>query len=238
MRGSGLLALSLALICLAAGIAGCTTQSNTGPAGVAAADQAEVVRLGGGDYGYPQPFTIYPRGPGSSKVTMIFDSLVEKDEKDLIPWLAENWDVSPDGKEYTFYLRKGVKWHDDTLFTAKDVKFTHDYELDHVPISGGIEAGIIDSVQVIDDHTVKFILKQPTATFLYKLSGSRHAEHIYSTISDRRFRPEAVTGADHTLAEYNKEHGSRTICCKRRFWGPKPAIKVVEFIPVSDAYLV
>ena len=95
MKKIGLLAVSLALICIAAGIAGCTTQNITGSAG---ADQADVIRLAGGDYGYPQPFTIYPRGPGSSKVRMIFDSLIEKDEEGLIPWLAETWDISPDGR--------------------------------------------------------------------------------------------------------------------------------------------
>lgn len=239
MKKIGLLVASLLFICIAAGIAGCTTTQNI--AGSAGAEQADVIRLAGGDYGYPQPFTIYPRGPGSSKVRMVFDSLIEKDEEGLIPWLAETWDISPDGREYTFYLRKDVRWHDGAPFTASDVKFTHDYELKHVPIAGGIEAGIIDNVQAVDDHTVKFVLKEPAATFLYKMQGFMIIpEHIYSTVADPEgfLAPEAVTGTGpYRLSEYNKEHGSYQFVADTEFWGPRPAIRVVEFVPVSDALI-
>lgn len=237
--------ISIVLICLAAALAGCTG-SQAGPAksGSTAgtpALEAGTVHLAGGDYGYPQPFTIYPRGPGSSKVTMIFDSLVEKDEKGLIPWLAESWTVSPDGKEYTFVLRKGVTWQDGTAFTAKDVRFTYDYEVKNVPVSGGLEAGLVDNVQVLDDNTVKFVLVQPISTFIYKIAGFKIIpEHIYSTVTDptNYLAPEAVIGTGpYKLTQYNKEQGSYQYIANDKYWGPKPSIKTVEFIPVSDALI-
>ncbi len=245
MKRSALLFIPIALICFAVVLAGCTSAPSTpgtgGNSTETSAVQATVVHLAGGDYGYPQPFTIYPRGPGSSKVAMIFDSLLEKDEKGLIPWLAEKWSTSPDGREYTFTLRKGVTWQDGVPFTAQDVKFTHDYEIKNVPISGGIEPGIIDSVQVIDDTTVKFVLDQPISTFLYKLYGLKIIpEHIYSTVSDptKFLAPEAVIGTGpYTLAEYNKEQGSYQFVARNGFWGPQQAIQTVEFIPVSDALI-
>lgn len=201
--------------------------------------QVDVVNLSGEDCGYPQPFTIYPRGPGSSKVGMIFDSLLERDEIGIIPWLAENWNVSSDGTEYTFHLREGVRWSDGTPFTANDVKFTFDYEQKNVPVSGGIESGIVDNVQVVDSNTVRFVLSQPVSTFLYKLTGFKIIpEHIYKNVSDPAsfLDSEAVTGTGpFILDEYNKEHGTYRFVANENFWGPKTAVKSVEFIPVSDS---
>jgi len=54
---------------------------------------------------------------------LIYDSLLEKGEDGLIPWLAKSWSVSTDGKEYTFVLNSGVKWHDGKILTAKMLSF-------------------------------------------------------------------------------------------------------------------
>ncbi|MBP2134409.1 peptide/nickel transport system substrate-binding protein [Methanomicrobium sp. W14] len=225
---------------------GCTGQQSSGGGSVSENNSsgvlaADVVHLSGGDYGYPQPFTIYPRGPGSSKVRLIFDSLVERDEKGIIPWLAENWTVSEDGREYMFYLRDNVNWQDGEPFTADDVKFTYDYELENVPVSGGIESGIVDRVEVAGPHAVKFVLKEPAATFLYKMTGFLVIpKHIYENVSDpvNYLEPDAVTGTGpYILGEYNKEHGSYRFVSNGNFWGPETAVKTIEFVPVSDSMI-
>ncbi|HYE94219.1 MAG TPA: ABC transporter substrate-binding protein, partial [Terriglobales bacterium] len=70
-----------------------------------------------------QSGTVANIGPQSP----MYDTLIRRDPKDgqtIIPDLAERWDIAPDGKKYTFYLRKGVKFHDGADFTAEDVKAT------------------------------------------------------------------------------------------------------------------
>ena len=94
---------------------------------VAKQDAEIVLREAGGDFGYPNPFRHQNRGPGFFKMELIYDSLLEKDEKGLIPWLAKEWTVSEDGQTYTFTLVDNATWHDGKPLTAEDVAFTVKY---------------------------------------------------------------------------------------------------------------
>src|ERR671932_107019 len=74
---------------------------------------SRVVRFAWQDAGPLTPFRVSTLGPdGLVLLSLVYDTLVWKDEHDLIPWLASRWDVSPDGREYTFNLRSDVTWHD------------------------------------------------------------------------------------------------------------------------------
>jgi len=82
--------------------------------------------------------------------------------------LAEDWEVSADGLEWTFYLRQGVTFHNGDPFTADDVVFTYNRSKDP---EKSIHSAILTNVtecQKVDDHTVKFILEKPQASFLTK----------------------------------------------------------------------
>jgi peptide/nickel transport system substrate-binding protein len=97
----------------------------------------------------------------------IYDSLVAIDQTGkLIPWLAEKWDIAPDGKAVTFSLKKDVKYHDGTPFDAASVKWNIDrYRLTDDSARKG-ELAPIDDVQVVDPATVKFVLKAPFTPLL------------------------------------------------------------------------
>ncbi len=78
---------------------------------------------------------------------------------EFTPMLASEWEVSDDFVTWTFYLSPDAKWHDGTPVTAEDVDFTAKY-LVRVPVWNGTETDPA-SVEVIDDNTVRFVMKQP-----------------------------------------------------------------------------
>jgi peptide/nickel transport system substrate-binding protein len=95
-----------------------------------------------------------------------------KDAK-ITPALAESWVVSPDGLTYTFKLRSGVKFHDGTPFNADAVKFTLDRVTDPATMAGQAhdQLGPYDHSEVVDDFTVKVIMRQGYAPLLTNFNG-------------------------------------------------------------------
>lgn len=93
---------------------------------------------------------------------MVFNGLIKYDKDlNLIGDLAEKWDISPDGLEIIFYLRKGVRWHDGEFFTARDVEFTYKRLIDpnvRTPYGGDFQ--MIKELDIIDDYTLKVVYKE------------------------------------------------------------------------------
>ncbi len=88
------------------------------------------------------------------------------------PGLAESWKVSADSKEWTFFLRKNVKFHNGRELTAKDIKFNLERILDTKTASTTkSKLQLIDSIKVVDPYTVTITLKSPSASFLSAFSG-------------------------------------------------------------------
>jgi len=90
----------------------------------------------------------------------IYDTLVKNDPNDflkIVPGLAEKWEFSPDGKEVTFYLRKGVKFHNGDVMTADDVQFSLDRSLKS-SFSSGIRGPIV-AFEKVDDNAVKCVMQ-------------------------------------------------------------------------------
>ncbi len=126
---------------------------------------------------YEVPFNIFDR---------LVDVEVDADgNSKIVPSLAESWEISDDGLEYTFHLRQGVKFHNGNDFTAEDVAYTFHRLL---TVEGGVNTEFIDQikgadellagetdtlegVEVVDDYTIKVTLKEPFAGFLASISS-------------------------------------------------------------------
>lgn len=124
----------------------------------------------------------------SRVVLQMYDQLVEHDltqpwykaaPPKLVGSLAHSWKISPDGTEYTFFLRDGIKFHDGTPFDANAVKFNFDRIWNEAapnfyPRAKAYRAPdvfFIKSVDVVDPHTVKITLKEPFNSFLLRLAN-------------------------------------------------------------------
>jgi peptide/nickel transport system substrate-binding protein len=114
------------------------------------------------------PSTAIPRVVYSN----VLEGLVKIDRNGKIaPALAKDYKISKDGKEYTFVLKKGVKFHDGKPFDAEDVKFTFERLMDSKTATAHPEYyKDIDLVQVMDSHTVKIKLKNVSSMFLFNLA--------------------------------------------------------------------
>ncbi|MER9299575.1 ABC transporter substrate-binding protein [Mesorhizobium sp. M0621] len=122
-----------------------------------------------------------------SMIKSLFDGLMdyEPGTTNLKPDLAESYEISPDGKTFTFKLRHGVKFHNGREMTAADVKYSLDRVTNPKTQSPGagffgsikgyedVAAGKAESlsgVTVVDPYTVKFELTRPDATFLHVMA--------------------------------------------------------------------
>lgn len=97
----------------------------------------------------------------------VYESLFDVDEKGkVVPFLAESYEVSPDGKVYTIKLRPGITFHDGTPLNAQAVVLN--VERVRNPANGCrclSQVSDIDAVKALDDTTVEFRLKEPSAAF-------------------------------------------------------------------------
>jgi ABC-type transport system substrate-binding protein len=134
--------------------------------------------------------------PSTSTITyqvlsLVYQGLVDFDrDLKIKPVLAESWKVSPDGKQWTFALRKGAKFHNGRPLTASDVKFSLDRILDPKTAARGKGAlSIIESVQVVDPQTVRVHLTRASGAFLSRIAGTYQAILPPEAVQGPAFKP-------------------------------------------------
>lgn len=145
---------------------------------------------------YINPILAQTNETDSAISGLIYSGLLKSNPKsELVNDLAESYNISEDSKEYTFNLKKGVKWHDGNDLTANDVIFTINTLNDPAFKSSLRQDWQGVRVEKIDDYTVKFILESPYFGFLENLTLGIMPEHIWKNINADKFH----------LAKYNLE---------------------------------
>lgn len=221
------------------GEAGGTTASNAAePAGdgVAYRDTIRVGVRGDQDNLDPQN-----NRTNNIVVSQIYNRLVKRDiNNELVPDLAESWEVSDDELVWTFHLRKGVKFQNGADFTSRDVKATIDRTIDREhTVNTSAAMNIISEAKIVDDYTIQLITEKPVGPFLQTLAGNLGgmimcADIIEKYGEDIGYSPETVVGTGpYKLVEWNKEENMK-LDAFDDYWEGEPTIKHVEFISIPD----
>ena len=159
------------------------------------------------------------------------------------PGLAESWDISEDGTEYTFKLREGVNFHDGTPFNAEAVKFNFDRMLneDHPyhdtgPFPLAFFFGAVEETQVVDEYTVKFKLDAPYAPFLSNLAYPTGLMVSPAAVKQHGAdfgRNPAGTGP----FEFVEWRSNEAVVIEKNpdYWGDPAGAEAVVFRPITDA---
>ncbi len=213
--------------------------------------------------GSPEGFNpaLYTAGTTfDASARQIFDRLVlfERGTTKIIPGLAKSWDVSADGKTYTFHLRKGVKFH--TIknfkptrdFNADDVLFTFERQRDknhpYHKVSGGVyeyfnsmEMGtLIKKIEKKGDHTVVFHLTRSEAPFIANMGmdfssifSAEYADKMLKAGTPEKVDHEPVGTGPFVMVQYQKDSIIRYLAFKD-YWRGKAAIDKLVFTITPD----
>ncbi len=164
---------------------------------------------------------------------LVFEGLVGVDARmEPSKRLAEDWEISESGKMITFRLRKNVKWHDGTPFTAQDVKFTYDaIQKTTAPTLWKAYMESVDSVEISNDHTVVVVYKQPYALALMAWTVGIIPKHIYDTgAKDLKTSPaneQPVGTGPYKVSSWEKK-SKVVLSANKEWWYGRPYIDGIE----------
>lgn len=156
---------------------------------------------------------------------ILFDCLVYQDEQGTItPWLAKSWDISPDGKTYTFHLRDDVTFSDGEKFNARAVQVNLEHMRDPAtksPLAAAYIAPYVDG-RIVDEYTFEARLREPYSPFLDVL-----AQSYLSMLSPRQILQAPKSIAEHAigtgpfvLQSYTRDQGLNFVKRTGYHWAP------------------
>lgn len=178
----------------------------------------------------------------------IYDNLVsfKPGSTEIVPDLAESWEISKDGKTYTFKLRQGVKFHDGSPVDAEAVIFSfmrqHDKNHEAYKFGGpyiyyqstGFQK-LIKKIEKVDPLTVRFSLNEPSAPFLASLSM-----HAFAIVSPKALRTQkkdfgrSPVGSGPFVFSMWKEKQAIVLTSNKDYWGDAPKINKLIFRAIPD----
>ncbi|WP_156759826.1 ABC transporter substrate-binding protein [Microbacterium karelineae] len=165
----------------------------------------------------------------------VYEGLVRRGHgEEILPALASEWEVSDDGRTYTFALEEGVSFHDGSELTADDVVASLDDTRSDESMSGYADLQVIDAVTTIDDRTVEIALTEPNQNLLFTLSGP--AGLVFDADDDTDMKTSANGTGPFALERWNQ--GDSIVLTRfDGYWGAPAGVAevVLTYIPEATA---
>jgi ABC-type transport system substrate-binding protein len=215
--------------------------------GTARADSTLVISMAADPTGL-DPEAVLNNTSGFVMAT-IYDGLIryKPGTVEVEPALAERWDVSPDGLTYTFHLRRQVKYHDGTAFSAQALIATLDRQLNksdpnYIYNTGPVQSyidftyGSVASYRAIDDSTVEVKMKEPSAALLASLAMVWNGVVSPTAVAKygKEFRNHPVGTGPFIFREW-RERDQVALDANPDYWKGKPKVDHLVFKEYPDA---
>lgn len=216
---------------------GTPEQSGAAPADTAADDARQMVA---GVPSIAPSFDFFHVAAGYESIAFgaVYDTLVHINEKgEYIGGVAETWDVSEDGKVYTFHIREGIQFSDGSDLTADDVVFSLE-SLRNSDFTSSPYTSVI-AVNKVDDYTVEMVLDAPNNGLFPNLADSGNSVVVskaaYEKYGDSygSSMDQIVGSGPYTVSEWQFE---QYICftANENYWAGAPDVKNVKLLVTKD----
>ncbi len=185
-----------------------------------------------------EPPTLDPTSGAAAAVDSIvygnvFEGLTRITQSgDVAPALAESWEISPDGLNYVFHLRRNVRFHDGTAFDAGDVKFSIDRAL--AADSSNAQKALLRPIQqvvTLTPHTVRVTLSQPSSNLLWVLGWGDAVIVAEESAAGNASRPTGT--GPFRFADWQRGVSVR-LDRNPEYWGIQPGLASVIFRFIGD----
>ncbi|WP_324651237.1 ABC transporter substrate-binding protein [Georgenia sp. H159] len=163
----------------------------------------------------------------------VFDTLVQPDENlEMVPALAESWEVSDDQLTWTFTLREGVTWHDGSPFTADDVAYSFNRIIDE-ELANSWRFSAVESVEATDESTVTITVSSPSPNLLANIGGFKGVAIVQQENVESGDIGTAPVGTGPFRVESYATGDSIELVAYEDYWDGAPSVAGVtfEFIP-------
>ncbi|AOY78394.1 nickel ABC transporter, nickel/metallophore periplasmic binding protein [Clostridium formicaceticum] len=168
---------------------------------------------------------------------LLFEGLVMITDEGIQPWLAKDWDISDDGRTYTFHIRQGVTFSDGYKFDAYAVEANIQAVYDNYDRHGWLESvRLLDSFGAVDDYTFEMKLKEPYYPLLTELAVTRPFRFLSPNCFIDGTTKDGVDGligtGKYVLTENHIDQYA-VFDINETYWGEKPEISriIAKVIP-------